>query len=466
MPEENILEPYEFLDIGIVQRPYTLSKPYMKNYAIIIGEPWFEKIYNIFSYSSLLTLLNDQILPDFRAKITSSRVTNLKPLVFDQRFNLTANLNAHVSRVAYCSFPFRCILSHNDDPLLLRIQKLYDILLDMFKRVLPGNRHHMRYIYNTSTFSGLFELTKPECYKYAECYGIESHSEYYLDMIYQNIFKINKQNTTIMNLPSMRKLKTKRKCKRLAFMCDISGSCSTILLSNLFKESKRGIKYINKRITNIQNTSQLLTVDKPFKFSNDDGCQNLFIYSDSAKKFTVFPNNAYELELFFDRYYNFFSELVNVVFRPLQTKKEAEFCLDGGCLKINFVNKLPNETLKRQDNKTVARVPYFVTPKQFVFFPSSKKVEIGNVQQKASEFNSESLRTGEMSNDSITTIKNATNLGNFSNSNTNENQNSLNLLQTASVNLVSITIVVGLIIIAAIWVSFQSTGKTPQPNLS
>lgn len=455
MSADNILEPHEFIGIDFVQRPYAMTKPYMENYAIIIGEPWFEEIYNILSYSSLLKLLNGQLLEGFRNKINETLLGNLKPLVSDQRFNLTENLNAHVSRVAYCRFPFKCLLSHTDDPLLNRIQELYNILIKMFKHALPGNTQHMRNIYSTSGFSGLFNLTKPDCYKYAECYGIESYSPCYPNLVYLNLIKIDEKNTTIMSLPSMRKLKTKRNCKPLVFMCDVTGSCSTTLFSNLFKEAKRGVKYIKKNTMKFEKTNELLTVDKPFSFSSDDGCHNLYIYSDATHKYTLFPNNVHDLAPFFNRYYDFFSEFVSTLFWPLESIKDAEFCPGDNCLIINFFNKMPNTTSQIQDSSMDEQVPYFIAPDKFAFIPPFEKYELAKSWKLSRDLSARNLRIYKVANGSVLTIERAANLDNLSNIR-NNSRNSQNSLQTASINLLNLGIILGIIIFAAILTSLQT----------
>ena len=343
------------------------------NYATIIEDMYLvHQGYNIISYPTLLNTLNKQLPCAFLNETNSSLLTNLKPLIFDPRYaNRTKNIAGCVTYSIYCKFPFQCILSHPSEPLLARIKAYYDVLLGIFKNALPGNRKNLRSILNQNGTQGQFQISRPGCYKYAECYGMELNPGYWLEIPKTVLKEMRNKEREILEQPFFQKYKSGEHCGKLVFMCNAEGDCTTLLLSELYQEVERGINYFEKRIKpfhTLYRANEILEEYKPFKYSSNQTCNNLHIYSDNKGIFAFSPN-ATTIKPFFGRYYVIFESLTSLLFQPLIDINEGEFCHNGHCLEISFVERATNRTKPKKKKLKSTRYP---DPPRPIRFPANR----------------------------------------------------------------------------------------------
>ena len=355
------------------------SNTHLPNYAIAVNNvDQTDESYVILSYSTLVDLLNNQLPYAFLNETNSSLLTNLKPLIFDPRYaNRTKNTTGCVSYAIYCSFPFQCILSHPSEPLLARIKAYYDVLLGIFKNALPGNRKNLRSILNQNGTQGQFQIPQPGCYNNAECYGIGPDSEYQSTIIESARLQMANKERELLEQPFFLKYKRNENCGKLAFMCNAAGDCSTLLLSELYQESKRGISYIRKYINYIYILEGLVVDDSPFYYPEGNACRNLHLYCDNTNQFTIFQQEAFPLLPFFNQYYNIINAVISRFFRLMTNIRENELCSNIRCLEISFEKISTNETSPtgiKLKNKELFGIPSAITFYDFIQKIKPKKL--------------------------------------------------------------------------------------------
>lgn len=352
------------------------SSQHMPNYAIIIEDlSRRNQTYNILSYSTLLYAVNNQLPCAFINESNSSLLKHLKPLVFDNAYvTRTKNTSECVSHAIYCKFPFQCILSHPEDPLLILIQVYYNLVLNIFKNALPGNPKQIHSVLNQDSTESKLQITRPDCYKYAECYGMTLNSNYYSAVIRTALREMRSKNSKISSQSLFRKYMMNQSCDELVIMCNVLGNCTVMEFNELYQETERGIKYIKERIKPFYGMDQIkksLMPAKPYRYCDIEICRNIYIYSDSMGLFHFYPTNQ-RLRPFFNRYHEIFNSLFFTLFKHLMTIDESELCLNTYCLEITFGKRKINVTLTDEEEKRDAGYPNTLNP--IVFIQTKKEM--------------------------------------------------------------------------------------------
>ena len=409
----------EMFTIEVDQRSNATFDPLNLIYAFILNGPDYVEMYNVFSYSSLVYALNKVGSNSLINGTSNPVLQHLKPLVANPKYKFTNDTSGFVSRVAYCKFPFQCILSHATDPLLIRIHELYNIVIDMFTKTKPGNLKYMKSIYNVPGSQGVFRIPKPKCYKHAYCYGLSPNTKsriikFWHEMTNSTFTEMNKKEKSVLSLPSYSLFKHPRYCGQIVFMCNASGECSTLLLSELKQELNRGINYIKAKVRPFSEMNELLCMQtEEWYFYELLSCKNIFIYSSTSGSFIVSPAAAEPLLLYLNKYLNFFSKFVQIFFGPLLNVKQNKLCPQGNCLVIQFKNNLEDPMRKEPLFLDLTNITCYAIPKPFILFPSNTIIYTEPYPRVVRNVKSDNLNENAILSNNTESSKNDLKIGGF-----------------------------------------------------
>lgn len=339
-----IMEATDIFDVSVSHQWACTNENHMPNYIIIIGWAWEGYKDNVVSYSSLLDVVNNKLLPCFKLENRNSSALKFEPIEFNQKYNLTKSMNSCVSHVAFCLFPYQCIISIKTDPLLVGIKQFYDKLLNDFHYILPGNQQNS----NSSIKNiGSFRISKPYCYKYGECFGIEPMSRLSQFLARKSFIKMRKTSKALLKLKAFNDLNNKTTCDPFVFICHVSGICNTFFFSELDNEFGRGINYLfglNKILTSKICSRQTAYLNKIAELhKNSTECNPIYIYGDVFGLFHVHPSEYNALLTLLNRHNAFFKYFIHTFASPIMNLREPEFysnsTLQAG-FSVHFKNKL------------------------------------------------------------------------------------------------------------------------------
>ena len=362
----------EMFTIEVDQRSNATFDPLNLIYAFILNGPDYVEMYNVFSYSSLVYALNKVGSNSLINGTSNPVLQHLKPLVANPKYKFTNDTSGFVSRVAYCKFPFQCILSHATDPLLIRIQELYYVLWNIYDTARPGNFKYM--VSSLDYFKNYGDLTipKPECYKYAKCYGITQHNEtakYHSKMMSSALEKMlykDKNEILTYHIDFLSKVY----CGNLQWLCNADGDCKPLTEINLSDEILRSKIYLESIVKPFAGMDKMLNLTfERWQLHLGQDCTITRCYSSTSGLFDCQPEESKQWLPLLNMCHNFFAEFTRVFFQPLLDVKESELCFEGKCLEIKFKNNLANNAVQEPLNPTLANIMLYTKPSPVIFSP-------------------------------------------------------------------------------------------------
>lgn len=436
----------DIFEVKIFQQPNCAYGCYMPNYIVIMGTTWKEYKYTLLPYSTLLNVVNNA-------------TQYLLPLKFNQRFNRIKNINGCASHVIYCLFPYQCILSSKTDPLLLRIQLLYYRLLKNFWNSLPGTQKpSISLLKNTTPFG----INVPYCYNFARCYGIDPTSTSYLFAVDLSLSAMENAHTALLKLPDFDVFKNRIPCDPFVFICYISGLCNVFFRSELNNELSRGATYIfgnNVALSKTFKSEQTSYINKlSEQFKNRTSCGYIYIYGDQRGRFHIRLAQYEGLLTFLNKYNEVFRSLFYNLADSIMAVQESEFH-SSRTPQLKFNIQITNTMVN--DSLNVNKIEHFIKQINLRLTYPKKKIS-SKIERIARDLKSTTINVTELESNSMLTFEQIFNQK-LEQDCGGDNSTIHNYMQTASINVWSLIIVVScaLLVIIAVWQSFIYESNTP-----
>lgn len=371
----------EIFKLVIRQKANCTLKGRMPNYAVMIGSYKQPTRYNILSYASAFSILRSPNSTDFLSNDSNNLSVKRHTVhLFDTRTIRGEAPESCVTKAIACLFPYSCILSDDNDPLLKRIMELYEVLLDIYQHSLPSAKQSS--ITNVNNLKP-FDISKSFCYWYSKCFGMETDLNTTATNIRRTAFnEMRLQGSRIQNELQSTNIESELTCNPFVFLCYASGTCATFLYSKLLSELQDGLLYMRKRL----NFVTMGIHDSKFKadfpdilFNQTNKCEPVYLYGDTTGRFTVEPKEYAEwltdiLQIYYNNFESFtygFSEIF------MENTKWANFCpgeVPISCLTLRFWNKVMYDILKRISHPNLTRDKFVMDIADAVFLPYNERV--------------------------------------------------------------------------------------------
>lgn len=367
----------EIFEIIIKRRNNCKVQCRKHNYAVVSGSYHNGAQYNILSDALMSQILSLEHSTSFLMNNTANwPIKNNMPRIFNQTLCHTEASDSCVTRAIVCLFPYSCILSHDDDPLLLRIEELYDRLISIYRETLPGAGRDPEF---TARSVAEFIIPQAYCHWYDGCFGMDTEPINAANSIKLSAFGRMKNSSQhikriMLNITGMR---GDIECKPMVSICNSSGKCRAYLFSQLFDELQKADNYT---IANLNFTFSAINklqfqADFPEKLYNTTGtCPSVYLYGDPTGRFLVLPEEygGWLVELL-QRYFQRFEFAVQKFSDIFMVNREYHsFCtgeIPSTCLSLKFRNKLINDTSKIPKLTVLNKVNYIVDMPEIIFRP-------------------------------------------------------------------------------------------------